>query len=248
SFTVTSNRNLVANFSLNAYTIATSSNPTEGGTTTGAGNYDFGDTATVNATAAEGYTFINWTENGTPVSTNAEYSFTVTGNRSLVANFSLNAYTITTSSNPTEGGTTTGDGTYNYGETAALIAVPNQDYLFVNWTENGNEVSTEANYEFIVDSDRDLVANFEPIMSVWDADNAKITLYPNPFTDFIMLNVGNAKIQEIHFYDFSGRLLSKQKGNELNEMQINTQKLEKGKYILRVFTDKGDKSFKVIKK
>ncbi|MFA7469867.1 MAG: choice-of-anchor J domain-containing protein, partial [Weeksellaceae bacterium] len=99
-------------FSGGVYNISTASNPISGGSTTGGGNYAGGSTATVKANPSLGNTFINWTENGTPVSTNAEYSFTVTSNRNLVANFSLNAYTIATSSNPTEGGTTTGAGNY----------------------------------------------------------------------------------------------------------------------------------------
>ena len=70
-------------FSINAV-----SNPTTGGTIIGAGNYDMNVTCTLTATANEGYTFVNWTENGEVVSTNATYTFTVTGNRNLVANFS----------------------------------------------------------------------------------------------------------------------------------------------------------------
>jgi hypothetical protein len=41
----------------------------------------------VKATANEGYTFVNWTENNVQVSGNTEYAFPVTGNRTLVANF-----------------------------------------------------------------------------------------------------------------------------------------------------------------
>lgn len=39
------------------------------------------------ATAASGYSFSNWTEGGTVVSWSASYTFTVTGNRTLTANF-----------------------------------------------------------------------------------------------------------------------------------------------------------------
>ena len=62
-------------------------NPAEGGTVSGAGTYEEGAECTLTATANNGYTFVNWTENGEVVSTDAEYTFTVTGNRSLVANF-----------------------------------------------------------------------------------------------------------------------------------------------------------------
>ena len=68
-------------------TIEVSANPSEGGTVTGAGAYLIGETCTVTATQAAGYVFSNWTEDGTEVSTSATYSFTVSGNRTLVANF-----------------------------------------------------------------------------------------------------------------------------------------------------------------
>ena len=58
-----------------------------GGTVTGAGEYAEGETVTLTATANEGYTFVNWTENGAEVSTSATYTFTVTADRTLVANF-----------------------------------------------------------------------------------------------------------------------------------------------------------------
>lgn len=70
------------------YNIATTANPTEGGTVTGGGTYSQGASCTVSATANTGYTFTNWTENGNVVSSNASYTFTVEGNRDLVAHFS----------------------------------------------------------------------------------------------------------------------------------------------------------------
>jgi len=45
---------------------------------------------TVTATANTGYTFANWTESGNIVSTSANYSFTASANRDLVANFTAN--------------------------------------------------------------------------------------------------------------------------------------------------------------
>jgi hypothetical protein len=69
------------------YTIATSSSPANGGTTAGGGTFNSGASVTVTATAAQGFTFTNWTEGGTQVSTSASYQFTATANRTLVANF-----------------------------------------------------------------------------------------------------------------------------------------------------------------
>jgi len=78
---------------ITSYTISTSSSPTIGGSTTGGGTYNNGDSCYVTSTPNTGYTFTNWTENGVQVSANQNFTFTVTGNRNLVANFSQNQTT-----------------------------------------------------------------------------------------------------------------------------------------------------------
>ena len=88
-FTVVNNRTLVAHFATNpqSFTVSVSANPSNGGIVTGGGVYQQGQQCAVTATANEGYTFVNWTENGSVASTNASYQFTVTCSRTLVANF-----------------------------------------------------------------------------------------------------------------------------------------------------------------
>ncbi len=163
-FTVEGNRILVANFEAEApaeYTINVSANPSNGGTVTGGGTYQHGDQCTVEATANEGYTFINWTtENGEEASTSVRYTFIVTSDRTLMANFQVQSHTISVSADPASGGTVNGGGTYNHGESCTVSATANNGYTFTNWTENGNVVYEGANYTFIVEHDRTLVAHF----------------------------------------------------------------------------------------
>lgn len=104
----------------------------EGGTVAGGGTFAEGDTCTVTATANVGYNFVNWTENGSQVSAEAEYSFAVTGNRNLLANFTSQEYTITATAEPGEGGTVNGSGGYNNGDECTLTATPNEGYEFLN--------------------------------------------------------------------------------------------------------------------
>ena len=59
----------------------------ENGTVEGAGEYEEGATATLTATAAEGYEFVNWTKGEEVVSTENPYTFTVNADVALVANF-----------------------------------------------------------------------------------------------------------------------------------------------------------------
>lgn len=71
------------------YTVTCES--TEGGTcttSTSDGKYVYGQTATVTATASDGYEFVGWKDiYGTTVSTDAVYSFTVIGNATLTPEF-----------------------------------------------------------------------------------------------------------------------------------------------------------------
>ena len=161
TFTVTGNRTLVANFTQQQFTITATANPTNGGTVTGSGTYTYGQSCTLSASPATGYTFVNWTKNGIQVSTMANYTFTVTESATYQANFQLQSFTIAANANPAEGGSVSGAGTYNYNQSCTLIATANEGYDFVNWTENGNVVSNEAAYTFIVTGSRSLTANFE---------------------------------------------------------------------------------------
>jgi len=160
-FTATGNRTLVANFALNTYTITVSANPGVGGSATGGGSFIHGNSVSLSATANTGYHFVNWTENGTPVSTANPYTFDATSNRTLVANFTLNSYNIAVSANPPLGGTVGGGGTYNHFSTAAVTATPDIAYNFINWTEGGVQQSTNQNYSFAVTGPGTLVANFQ---------------------------------------------------------------------------------------
>ena len=162
SFSVTADRILTAQFApTTTYSVMALPTPTEGGTVTGAGNYAAGSTCTLTAVANAGYTFTNWTEGDIIVDTSATYSFSVTADRILTAQFSPNTpYTITATANPTEGGTVNGDGDYPVGNTCTLRASSRPGYDFLNWTEGNTIVSTDATYSFTVTASRSLTANF----------------------------------------------------------------------------------------
>ncbi|MGE5390160.1 MAG: InlB B-repeat-containing protein [Deltaproteobacteria bacterium] len=69
------------------YTVNLSVNPAGYGTVSGAGTYNEGESVTVEATAAAGYKFDNWTLGGSAVSTDSSYIFPA-ANCDLTANFS----------------------------------------------------------------------------------------------------------------------------------------------------------------
>lgn len=78
---------------------------------------------------------------------------------------------ITAYASPANGGTVSGSGTYTIGEVCTLTALPNIGYEFVNWTENGEEVSSSSTYSFEVTRSRTLVANFVEQGNHWTPEN-----------------------------------------------------------------------------
>lgn len=143
-----------------AFLIQTSCLPVEGGTVIGAGQYEEGQYCTLKAISHEGFSFVNWTEDDVFVSASENYSFLVSDGRTLVANFTLQKFTISVTANPGDGGSVTGGGNIFYGNNCTVSATAAEGYTFTNWTENDSVVSTDANYTFTVDSNRSLVAHF----------------------------------------------------------------------------------------
>ncbi len=238
SFTVTSNRSLVANFveqEPDTYNINVSPNPNIGGTVTGGGNYDAGQQCTVTATANPGYTFINWTENGDEVATEASYTFIVAGNRNLVANFTLNTYAISLTSDPSEGGMLSGEGTYNYGELCTITATENENYVFVNWTKDDIEVSTEPEYTFTVTEAATYVAHFNYFDKV-DEAIAISQIFPNPFAATLSIRA-NRTVKNVSVFDINGRLVKAQEVSD-SVVDLDLSDLSNGSYLLQI--DFGD--------
>ena len=134
------------------YTITANANNNAWGTVTGGGTYNSGATCTLTATPASGYQFESWKKNGSVVSTNPNYSFTVTENATYTAYFAevpVTYYTITTNVTPSGSGTVTGGGTYPEGASVTLTANANNGYTFSQWqdgnTQNPRTVTVTGN-------------------------------------------------------------------------------------------------------
>ncbi|MDZ4132272.1 MAG: InlB B-repeat-containing protein, partial [Dethiobacteria bacterium] len=181
TFLAFNDRYLVANFvaaeddeeEITIYEIKLNAFPAEGGTVNGAGSYASDSTATVKATANEGYSFIRWNEKDEKISSDAELSFKVLSDRELTAIFEIiaeeepEAFTLTLTSNPSDSGTLEGSGEYEESAEVPITAVPAEGYEFVNWTlgVNGEELSTEAAYTYTMPAEAvTLVANFDDVI------------------------------------------------------------------------------------
>jgi hypothetical protein len=122
-----------------AYNITLAANPTEGGAVAGTGNYPVGTEVTVSARTNSPYSFINWTENGTVVSTEASYTFTVTGDRALVANFGFTRDIV--------GYTSSSNGWYLIASPIGQVAPGNVANMIANPAKNYDLFSFDQTHE-----------------------------------------------------------------------------------------------------
>ena len=149
----------------------------EEGTTSVACTSDGTDVVTMTAVANAGYQFVNWTLNGTEVSTEAVYTTSaITESRSYVANFEfkpVDPREVKVVSGNTAKGTveiispaTEGTSVVT-GEMVTVKATAlTTDDVFVNWTINGQVVSTSATFSYAGAEAATIQANFASLYSV----------------------------------------------------------------------------------
>jgi photosystem II stability/assembly factor-like uncharacterized protein len=144
--------------------------------------------------------------------------------------------------NPPKSGYVNGTGVYHQGEAVTLSAFPNEDYVFMNWTENNQVVSSNEIYTFDVTENRYVYANFSLKIGVLQSSMDKIVVYPTPTSNYLVLeNINpNAKIS---IYSISGtKLLELKTAN-----YINVSYLKPGTYLLRISSNKENRIIRFIK-
>ncbi|MFN2394418.1 MAG: M6 family metalloprotease domain-containing protein [Bacteroidales bacterium] len=141
---------------------------------------------------------------------------------------------------PPEGGFATGHGTFPIDKEHTIIAEPAEQYRFVNWTENGNVVTTELEYSFVVDHDRTLQANFEPISATYtndpDFDN-EIVIFPNPAQNWLtILNTSQKILHSARIINVMGKVevFEILDDKTSDQFQIDIGNLESGVYFLHL--------------
>lgn len=144
------NRTVQAVFTLKTYSISANAayrvnesgdftTGTTGGTVYGGGTYTHGDSVSLKATPATGYSFAGWYEGANQVSTAEAYTFTATSARTLVGRFQRNWYTITFSAG-TGGTVSPTSARVQYGGSAESTATANTGYTFTQWS-NGTKTA-----------------------------------------------------------------------------------------------------------
>ncbi len=141
-----------------SYTVGAMADPVNGGSVSKTPNLAFypeGSTVTLNATAADGYIFRGWLDGATTVSSQSSFVYTVETDKTFIAKFRkvtvVPTYTLTTMTDPVEGGTVSkwpDQETYLQGAQVTLTATAATGYQFVGWYDGATLLSTATPYVY----------------------------------------------------------------------------------------------------
>ena len=161
----------------------------------------------------EGYTFSGWSEVPETMPAN---------DIEVLGTYTINSYKVLVSS--TEGGSaTTSADEAQYYSSVTLSAIPEEGYEFLNWTLNGEEVSTDSIISIVITEDVEYVANFKKIdTAIRETTADSIRIYTANQTLYINDYVGVVRV-----INFAGKLIIEQFVN--NSAQLE---LERGVYIV----------------
>jgi parallel beta-helix repeat protein len=143
--TMNSNHTIKPVFTQLTYELTINSAP--GGQTSpisGSYTYNHSETASITASASEGYQFEHWLLDGQTNTTSPTISLSMTTNHTLTPVFTQITYELTI--NSAVGGTTlptNGSYTYNYAQTATITATPSEGYQFAGWLLDGQTDTTD---------------------------------------------------------------------------------------------------------
>ena len=139
--------------------------------------------------------------------------------------------------NAENSGTISGAGRYGKGSAVSLTATPMTGFSFVNWTENGTEVSTASTYTFVATTNRALVANFKLATGVGEVTGATaLSVYPNPVKNQLTIEVkDNSRALSFELLNIGGQVVYR--GTVVDKAIIPTGNFMPGIYILRLEID-----------
>ena len=140
------------------HTLSIQSIPAQGGKHVGSGAYEIGDEIEISALELPGYVFEKWIGDGVIDPSQATTTVKISGDHSILAQFSPLDHNLEIISG--EGGVALGGGSYSYGNTVNISAVPAVGYRFLYWDGMGIIEPFKKSTQIIITDDMTIQPKF----------------------------------------------------------------------------------------
>jgi uncharacterized repeat protein (TIGR02543 family) len=143
-----------------------------------------------------------------------------------------NFYNLTTSVNG-EGNIEPGSAPFEVGSAIVLQAKSSSGWIFESWS--GDISGTDNPTTVILDSNITVTANFTKLSATHNMFSSVCTIYPNPVTDELKIELGDefTKGVLIQVFDYTGRMILNEKIPE-SEHILDMRNLSQGIYIIKL--------------
>ena len=163
----------------------------------------------------------------------------------MEANFKAQTFEITVNVEPADAGEVTGEGAYSYGDEVTLTVIPYEEYDYLIWTdENGEILCGDLTYVFTATESLILTVHIGTV-GVGEQSNT-LLVYPNPASDKLTVE-STETLDMIEIFNVMGAKVYSQT-NCGNQVEIQTDKLPIGTYLIRLTSDKTTVMKRFVKK
>lgn len=138
-------------------------------------------------------------------------------------------------------------GVYFNGCPVLITAEPNEGFEFSFWADNahlsGDTFDSVLNINFFLDDI--FIANFTPVLSVDDAKEEEVQIFPNPSTGILFLEVPNNQWNSFQISNSQGKIILESSA-PIGRNRIDLTQFSDGLYFVELFGKNGDFLEKII--
>ena len=213
----------------------------------GVGQYAMGQQVRLGFESNDGLDFVGWYDGETLLSQQREYTYTVTGSKTLTAKFEPLSvyYQLSLVADPEEAAATlVGGGEYVVGQSVQLSTSPNFMYIFDGWYDDETLLSDQPEYTYTVESGKTLTAKFELEVSAENGMSDEVLVVC--VDKLLMVRFAAESETQLIVTDIHGRVLEAVTVEQTREALLPMHAYPTGIYLLIVKNSDTSRVFKFV--
>lgn len=231
-------------------TTTTVASPPSGGVFTGGRSFTCNGIDTLRVFKNPGYDLVGiYDEDNNFITSELVYYYPIDVNefsvdKHFTAVFQIKTFTISTSVSPSNAGTVTPGGTYDYGTSKTLETHKKIGYVFLHWKKNNIFYSSDSIISITIDDNANYVAVYDIATGIKNNTlDINVSIYPNPTSDVV--NIAVASIGKfngvISIVNILGQALEQRVVNaSTSNFQFDVSTFATGSYFISLRDEEGN--------